>query len=91
MYIYILSHPWELMLALCCLFSTSTTSATGLKVMPAGAGGVEGAGGAEGGEGGEGGSGRDGVAGARPFRAETFQGGNSVKYAAAILETVTDL
>ena len=85
MYIYILSHPWELMLALCCLFSTSTTSATGLKVMPAGAGG------AEGGEGGEGGSGRDGVAGARPFRAETFQGGNSVKYAAAILETVTDL
>ena len=85
MYIYILAHPWELMLALCCLFSTSTTSATGLKVMPAGAGG------AEGGEGGEGGSGRDGVAGARPFRAETFQGGNSVKYAAAILETVTDL
>ena len=85
MYIYILSHPWELMLALCCLFSTSTTSATGLKVMPAGAGG------GEGGEGGEGGSGRDGVAGARPFRAETFQGGNSVKYAAAILETVTDL
>ena len=85
MYIYILSHPWELMLALCCLFSTSTTSATGLKVMPAGAGGAEGA------EGGEGGSGRDGVAGARPFRAETFQGGNSVKYAAAILETVTDL
>ena len=82
MYIYILAHPWELMLALCCLFSTSTTSATGLKVMPAGA---------EGGEGGEGGSGRDGVAGARPFRAETFQGGNSVKYAAAILETVTDL
>ena len=82
MYIYILAHPWELMLALCCLFSTSTTSATGLKVMPAGAGG---------GEGGEGGSGRDGVAGARPFRAETFQGGNSVKYAAAILETVTDL
>ena len=82
MYIYILSHPWELMLALCCLFSTSTTSATGLKVMPAGA---EGAGG------GEGGSGRDGVAGARPFRAETFQEGNSVKYAAAILETVTDL
>ena len=73
------------MLALCCLFSTSTTSATGLKVMPAGAGG------GEGGEGGEGGSGRDGVAGARPFRAETFQGGNSVKYAAAILETVTDL
>ena len=85
MYIYILSHPWELMLALCCLFSTSTTSATGLKVMPAGAGGAEGA------EGGEGGSGRDGVAGARPFRAETFQEGNSVKYAAAILETVTDL
>ena len=82
MYIYILAHPWELMLALCCLFSTSTTSATGLKVMPAGA---------EGAEGGEGGSGRDGVAGARPFRAETFQGGNSVKYAAAILETVTDL
>ena len=82
MYIYILAHPWELMLALCCLFSTSTTSATGLKVMPAGA---------EGAEGGEGGSGRDGVAGARPFRAETFQEGNSVKYAAAILETVTDL
>ena len=82
MYIDILSHPWELMLALCCLFSTSTTSATGLKVMPAGAGGAEG---------GEGGSGRDGVEGARPFRAETFQGGNSVKYAAAILETVTDL
>merc|ERR1711971_103057 len=50
--------PWELMLALCCLFSTSTTSATGLKVIPAGAGG---------------GAGRDGVAGARPFRAETWE------------------
>ena len=51
-----LSHPWELMLLLCCLFSTSTTSATGLNVIPAEAGG---------------GTGRDGVAGARPFRADT--------------------
>ena len=53
------SHPCELMLALACLFSTSTTSATGLKVIPAGAAG---------------GTGRDGVAGARPFRADTFHG-----------------
>ena len=48
------------MLLLCCLFSTSTTSATGLNVIPAGAGG---------------GAGRDGVAGARPFRADTLEMG----------------
>ena len=52
------SHPWELMLLLCCLFSTSTTSATGLNVIPAGV---------------EAGAGRDGVAGARPFRADTLK------------------